>query len=70
MNHISLRAGSGCYLLTAMAPPSTRIESIAYSISGTSFFLDVVFMIPHPAAENIEHLAVFQETVSLLFYLK
>lgn len=53
-----------------MAPPSTTRETIAYSISGTSFFLDVVCMIPQSWSKDIELLANLQKIVYLLISSK
>jgi hypothetical protein len=40
-----------------MAPPSTMMEIAAYSMWGTSFFLDVGYRIPHFSGKDIQYLA-------------
>lgn len=51
------------YLVTAMAPPRMTMESSAYIILGTSFFLDVDCMIPRLPPNDIQLLAQFQQIV-------
>lgn len=53
-----------------MAPPKTAMETIAYSMWGTSFFLDVGYMIPQVPVKDIQYLAEFNGPLIVVIFIK